>query len=470
MNLLKLPVGALFGILAMVGPALGAAPDTKTLPRGLAPWEKPVTLSSFRDRPSPTNPPVGPVHGLGEWEESSAVMTGWPNASWVRALAERGQVKLFADSETEVSWWKNWLQGKGIPQSNISYFVVPTDSFWVRDYGPWFLVDGNGQFGMVDTIYNRPRPNDDKVPAFLSRELGIPLYAPALVHTGGNFYNDGVGNAFSSTLVYSENSSLPPSEINSRMKNFLGIDPYTTGRLNPGLTIEHIDTYGKLVAPDTWVWGQFPNTSKYYADSEAYVAKLKAMTSPYGTPYKIFRLPMVSSIGDTGYRAYINAFISNGVLYFPTYGAASDETARKTYAQALPGYEIVGVDSDGTEWGDSVHCRSRNLMTDQAVSIFPRVTNLPVADGQNAVIQAAVIPGKGASLVGNPVVHYRVTLNSSVLAESDVDMAPVAGKFSYEARLPGFPVGAKFKLWIEAKDSLGHTKRAPRGQQQAIEF
>jgi len=300
-----------------------------------------------------TDPPEGHIRSLAEFEEADAAMTLWTNPSMVAALAAHGKVALIADSERDRNWWDSWLDEHQIPKAGISYVLVRTDSIWIRDYGPWFILDGAGHFGMVHNKYNRPRPNDNLVAGFLSKLWNVPMYEPGLVHTGGNYYNDGTDNGFSSTLPYSENPRLEHEEIDRRMKSYLGLSRYATSPLAPGITIEHLDTFGKLVAPDTWVFSDFPAGSRFRADSERYVAMLQGLTSPYGTPYKIHRLKMrpLPGGGSEDFRAYINSYISNRTLYFPFYGDAVDDETKRIYQEALPGYEIVGVDCAGNDVG-----------------------------------------------------------------------------------------------------------------------
>lgn len=433
-------------------PCANTQPDQKNLPIGLAPFEE-LELSS---RAPLTDPPRSPIRALGEWEDAEYAMTLWVNSSLVGNLARRAPVKILADSESDVAWWNEWLDKNGISRDKVSYFVVATNSIWIRDYGPWYIIDGFGNLGMVDNKYNRPRPLDDVVPQYISRQTGVPCYQPGLVHTGGNFYCDGLGNGFSSTLVYSENSDLAKATVDQRMKDYLGIERYITGNLCPGITIEHFDTFGKLVAPDTIVFSEFPSSSKYRADSEAMHAKLAALKSPYGTPYKIHRMKMISKGGDN-YRAYINSFISNRVLYYPTYGNDENDTyAADVYRKALPGYEIVGVDGMSTSWGDSVHCRTRNIMKRETVLIFPVVSNLP-ADARTAVeVIAAVFPSPGAVLAEMPELHYRVNG-----AEMRTLTMALCGDRVYSAVIPPQDQGSRISLYIEAEDSKGIYKAAP---------
>lgn len=448
---------SLFAALLLCLPALAVRPDLKTLPIGLAPHEKPVERG--REVPE-TDPPEGHIRSLGEWEEAEAVMTLWTNPSLVAALVDHGPVKLLADEARDRTWWDNWLTQNGIPKDKVSYFTVKTDSIWIRDYGPWWILDGQGRFGMVHNEYNRPRPNDNRVAAYLSRELGIPMFEPGLVHTGGNYYSDGLDDAFSSTLVYSENRNLAKEEIDDRMKRYLGITRYATSPLAPKITIEHLDTFGKLVTPDTWVFSEFPESSRYRADSERYLEMIKGLTSPYGTPYKIFRLKMrpVPGGGREQYRAYINSFISNRALYFPKYGDSIDDEVKGIYAEALPGYDIVGVDAQSTEWGDSVHCRNRNLLKRDTLFLFPTIATHRHSGARATFtvdVTVEAVPTPGAKLDGVPQLSAIVDG-----VERKVAMAASGGR-QYRASLTDVAPGAKLALFVTAKDTAGVTKTAP---------
>ncbi len=444
-----------FLILLLLPIAVNATqPDQKNLPIGLAPFEVGIPLE--RAAPATPPPPAGRIHSLAEWEEAESVMTLWSNPSLVSALAAHGKVSLLTDDDSGKEWWTNWLNSNHIPKEKVSFLFIPTDSMWIRDYGPWFILDGKGQFGIVDTIYNRPRPKDDLGPQVLGEQLHLPVYQPGLVHTGGNYYNDGLGNGFSSTLVYTENSEIPETEVQARMKEYLGIDRYVTSPLAPGITIEHLDTFGKLVTPDTWVFSDFPEGSHYRTDSEAMVALLKQLKSPYGTPYRVFRMKMTPKphSGSTNFRAYLNSFISNHALYFPIYGDSKDNEAKAIYQAALPGYDIVGVDAQNTSWGDSVHCRTRNLLEKDTLFIFPHVEQ--AGPGQPLKVEAEVIPSPGAELNGLPSVNWRVGEETHVtpLIKQDPRV--------YVANLPVIPRGTKVSLVISAQDSKGITKTAPR--------
>ncbi len=440
-------------------------PDKKNLPIGLASFE--AFNLRYEEVPQ-TPPPGGKVRSLGEWEDSQAVMVLWNNKSLISALASRNKVKILADDLYYQNWWQEWLADNNVNSDNISFYVVPTNSIWVRDYGPLFILDDEGQMGIVDTVYNRPRPLDDLVPEFIAQELELPIYQPGLVHTGGNFYADGLGNGFSSTLVFRENPMLTKVDVYDRMEAYLGIERYTTGKLAPGITIEHFDTFGKLVAPDTFVFSEFPEGSRYRADSENMVSRLKTLKSPYGTPYKIIRMKMIPKVGwySDNYRAYINSFISNRVLYFPTYGDEKDDYVKEVYQKTLPGYEIVGVDARSTSWGDSIHCRTRNIHKQDTLFIFPTIPYVPSNEKRDLEILAEVFPSPGGKIDKNPLLHWRV--NNSRVKTSPM---PHYQDDYYKIVIPGQIRGSKISLYIEAEDTNGVRKTAPiAAPDMTIEF
>ena len=182
------------------------------------------------------------------------------------------------------------------------------------------------------------------------------------------------------------------------------------------------------------------------------VDTLSKMTSAYGTPYKIFRMPMVKrSSSREDYRAYINSFISNGVLYFPTYGNdAADKNAAEIYQRALPGYKIVGVNNGNTEWGDSVHCRSRNLIKKDTIFLFPKI----ISGSNGYQIQAKIIPSPGATLSELPVLQIEINGKSYSHHMASIEKNIYAQDINIKS-------GDQVSFYIKATDSTGKTKAAP---------
>ena len=40
------------------------------------------------------------------------------------------------------------MENNGVNMDNVDFVIGPTDSYWTRDYGPWWIVDGNSDVSM----------------------------------------------------------------------------------------------------------------------------------------------------------------------------------------------------------------------------------------------------------------------------------------------------------------------------------
>ena len=191
----------------------------EVLPKGLTENEKEL-LTDFNFRSSRISiPPSGDVRTMAEWEEIEYLVITWaPNfQNILRQIVEAAVIEckviITTQNETSVA---NYLTSNGIDLTNIIFMDENWDSIWIRDYaGNTIYTDDVGERGLVDWIYNRPRPNDDIMPESHANLVGMPYYgtltAPSdLVNTGGNFMSDGLGNAFASELILDENDAGNP--------------------------------------------------------------------------------------------------------------------------------------------------------------------------------------------------------------------------------------------------------------------
>jgi agmatine deiminase len=446
-------------VLLLSLPAHAVRPDLKNQPK------VPAGAGPAADVPhSFTTPPAPVVTPLAEWEDSDGVMISWPNRSVVAAYAARGLVYLIADSEEDRLWWEEWLRKEHVGHAeNIRFWVIPTDTIWVRDYGPWYILDGDGDFGLVDNRYfPQWRPQDDAFPAALGELLDLPVYETGITIEGGNFYTHGHHLAFSTSSVLFQNPALTGAEINQRMNEVMGIwAGYAKFKLGDSDTaIEHLDTFLKPLSPDTWVVADFPEGSRYREQANAVAKRLaEEIPSGYLTANRVVRMPMVpkagANPGELYYRGYINSFISNRTLYFPTYGGAADQQARRIYQDAMPGYEIVGVEAGTTWWTDSVHCRSRNLIRRDTLFLSTYLTALPVG-GEEIGVQAKVTPSPGSAVKGIPRVHWQAGEGKWQVTEMER-----FGPRWWNAALPGQPAGTRVRYYVDAADTRGRAKTAP---------
>ncbi len=327
------------------------------------------------------NPPSSPVRAAAEWEEMDGVAISWKSytsvlTEIVREIKNDCDVYIVCEDSNSV---KTTLTNAGVSLTNLYYLEKDFGSYyassvWIRDFGPNNVYTNDvDSLLLVDWIYNRPRPADDTVSAVIANRFNIPLYettqAPyELTHTGGNFMSDGFGTGFSSNLVLDENTSLTSTQVDDIMEDFMGINRYIKMSTLPYDGIHHIDMHLKLLDEETLLVGEYPAGTADGPQIETnlqYV--LNNFNSVYGTPYKVVRIPMPpdgsyypNNGGD--YLTYTNSLIINKTVIVPQYYEEYDTVALRIYREAMPGYNVVGINSNQTIGASgSLHCITHEI-------------------------------------------------------------------------------------------------------------
>ncbi|MCC6413303.1 MAG: agmatine deiminase family protein [Saprospiraceae bacterium] len=361
------------------------------LPRFLSEEEKHLEKNAAPASPiGITDPPALPVRSMAEWEELQALVITWRSqpailTEIVRAAREECRVVIACNSTSDVTAATNYLLGEGVDlSSNVEFVVAPSNSIWVRDYGPNCVYANDvDSLYFVDWRYNRTtRPKDDTIATTLAPYFGIPLYSTSqsptdLVHTGGNFMADGMNTAFSSSLILNENEPGNPygvsvkneAQINQIMADFMGINRYIKMDPLPYDVIHHIDMHMKLLDEETLLVGEYPEGVADGPQIEANIQYvLSNFQSSFGTPYKVIRIPMPPDAGDDypntngDYRTYANAVFVNKTVIVPFYEFQYDTTAQRIWEESLPGYNIVGVDCNSIIPSlGAIHCITKEV-------------------------------------------------------------------------------------------------------------
>ena len=173
--------------LILLIPTILLAIETQELPIGLSDSElDKLHIIDTMGRNTPPPPP--PVRNIAEFERMEGVLIRYPfgiSSSIIREMAEDITVYCLVSSGSQSSAYTS-MNNAGVNIDNVEFITGPTDSYWTRDYGPWWVVDGNKDVGVVDFTYNRPRPNDNDAPQKMSDYLDTPYYSTDLEHAGGN--------------------------------------------------------------------------------------------------------------------------------------------------------------------------------------------------------------------------------------------------------------------------------------------
>ena len=401
-----------------------------------------------------TPPPTGAVRNVAEFERMQGVLIRYPfgiSYAVIAEMAEDIQVVTIVSSVAQQNTVLNNYLSNGVNTDNCTFLVAPTESYWTRDYGPWYIFDGNDEPGIVDFPYNRPsRPNDDNIPVEMAAFLGINLFGMNVIHTGGNYMTDGYGRSSSSELVWEENPGLTHAQIDQMFLDYLNISTYHVLPDPNNTYIDHIDCWGKFLDVDKVLIREVPSTHAQYDEIEATAAYYASQISAYGLPYQIFR---VYTPND---QPYTNSLILNEKVLVPITGSSWDDDALLAYEQAMPGYEIVGL-TGSWQSTDALHCRAKGIADINMLFIkhIPLAGNQP--DQTDYTIQAEITVHSGQSIYADSV-FLIYSVNSSPY--DTVLMSFLGGKL-YSGVIPQQAFGSEISYFIAATDQSGRHETHP---------
>ena len=311
----------------------------------------------------------------GEWEPHIGVWVSpphntntWPGETLVLAQKE---FTYFLDKLSQHT-----------PPRLTSDYGIKTDDSWIRDYGPIFVVDGQGNQAIHDFQFNcwgtdyGPYDQDNLVPKQLASKLNLPLFSHDTVLEGGAIEVNGKGTVMTprkclTTLSRNPHMSMKHAEV--ILHNALG----TTHCLwTPPIHLAgddtggHIDTFCRFIATDTIAAIRAPKSHVDHDQLERLWDYLKTARDQAGNLFHLVELPVPQVIEfdypdvfgvEPGVQrvpaGYANFLISNGGIFVPTYGQQSDDQACKALEQALPHYKIHPIPSSSLIIGmGCLHC------------------------------------------------------------------------------------------------------------------
>ncbi len=297
-------------------------------------------------------------------------------AAWTAvalAVAEFEPVAMVVDP-TELERARRML-GDG-----IEIVEAPLDEFWMRDFGPTFVVDDErpGVLGAVDWIFNgwgAPEwaewRKSAEIARFVSDLAGSELVSSVLVNEGGGIHVDGEGTVLLTDTVQLDPRRNPYAD-RARVEAELARTIGTTKAvwLPRGLTRDyddfgtngHIDIVATIPSPGRVLLHSQPDAAHpdfgVMADLRALLAQ---ETDAAGRPFEIVDLPAPATLRDReGFVdwSYVNHLVVNdGVIACGFGEERADAEARAILAEAYPGRPVVTVDSRPIfARGGGIHC------------------------------------------------------------------------------------------------------------------
>ena len=421
----------------------------------------PISTRSFVETP----PPTGEVRFPGEYEPMQAVMIVYPlgiPVELVREMAEDCKVITIVESYYQSSA-QSEFQSAGVNMDNIEYLNAPTNSYWVRDFGPWYIFDGR-EPAIVDNVYNRPRPYDDDIPSYFAEYWDIEMFGMKVVHTGGNMMQDGRGNGVSDDIVITESASqagVSEEQVYERMKAYLGIDPYHVTIDPQGDYIAHVDCWGKYLAPDKIMLARVPESNPRYPYYEEVAEYFATTNCCWGYPYKVYRVDIP---GGSVISPYTNSLILNKKVLVPMGSNSTyNEAALNLYREAMPGYEVIGITNnsywDGWLNTDALHCRTRGVMDFNMLYVDHRNVVFGEQEWQDSIaITSKFIAYSGAELKQDSLlVYYSIDGGEYQTAT----MTATGNPDEYVGYIKGYQSKSEVKYYVFGADESNRRYQQP---------
>ena len=289
-----------------------------------------------------------------EWEQQDAVWLGWEAdstlgfypvvAEMIKTLTPTVTVKIAFDSDSLMQTAKNYLKRQQIDTSNIRFYVMPGDRYWIRDHGAAFLTNNKGELGVADFDWNhygfpqflkeKYNNNQDSVNKYLNKRLpsmnksgtvdslmavveGAKIFKTNVVTEGGNIEVNGKGTLIvCESAMKSRNPELTKEFTESELKNVLGVskviwikqglaeDPNgfyrrITGNYVGG-GVQHSDEFVRFSNANTILLAWVDEAEKdlnpinkmnYQRLNESFLT-LKNATDQDGKPFNIVKVPL----------------------------------------------------------------------------------------------------------------------------------------------------------------------------------
>lgn len=339
-----------------------------------------------------------------EWAPHAATWIAWPHnpEDWpgkfqpipwvyceiVRWLSSSEDVHILVDDLAAEKRATRMLRRQGANLARLHFHPWRTDRVWLRDSGPIFVKQGEGEDQLAITNwrfnawakYDNWR-NDDLIPQHVSELYAMPAVEPRvtladgtelrLVLEGGSIDTNGAGVLLTTeecllSDVQQRNPGVSRAQLEQAFCEYLGIDQVLW--LNRGCagddTHGHVDDIARFVGPNTILTAVEPNTAdENHLPLAENLERLHAARNLDGQPFEIRTLPMPAPVIFENQRlpaSYANFYICNGLVLMPTFNDPNDRVALNILAECFPDRTVTGIHCTDLIWGlGALHCMTQ---------------------------------------------------------------------------------------------------------------
>lgn len=258
---------------------------------------------------------------------------------------------------------------------NPNFYRIPFGDIWLRDTGPIFLLNSEGQAASVRFQFNGwgnkyVLPGDAQVAEHIAQSVALPHYFFPFVLEGGAIETDGQGTCLTTRqclLNPNRNPHLTASEITASLQSVFGYQQVLW--LEQGLendhTDGHIDTLVRFVRPGVVVCMESFTAADVNRSTLKHIAEnLETFTDAQGRSLEVVKIPspglVLDANGTVMPASYVNFYIANTTVIVPTYDSDFDQQAVNAIAQLFPERQTIGLSAKHILLGGGAfHCMTQ---------------------------------------------------------------------------------------------------------------
>ena len=339
----------------------------------------------------------------GEFEPHEQVWMLWPQRPDNWRLGAKPAQRSWVEVATAISRFEpvtvgvnhdQYENARNLLPARVRVVEISGNDAWMRDCGPTFVVNDEGDVRLVDWEFNAwgglydglyfPWDKDQMVPLKIAEIAGVDRYKAPLVMEGGSFHVDGEGTLLTTEeclLSPGRNPQLGREEIEQHLRDYLNVDQviWLAKGIDPDETNGHVDDVACFVKPGVVLAAVTEERDDWrYELLQDNLRRLQAATDARGRKLEVHTMPMPAIMaitedeawgvdsaegsiprrpGDKTAASYLNFLIVNGGLIMPVFDDPHDAVALSTLQRLFPERTVVTV--PGREivlGGGNVHC------------------------------------------------------------------------------------------------------------------
>lgn len=280
---------------------------------------------------------------LPEWHPQRAILVSWPYSSDALSAVYSAMIKVVAMTQSVMVLCQDAAHRahaqRSLIEANVNlprvrFFIIPSDTIWMRDYGPITLKGGQNLKILNFQAIGRGNPRsvirDNQVCGELFDQNFLPqadFETVKFVLEGSSIETDGAGALLMGTqylLSERRNPNCSQGEAERILKQTLGVQRILWLEQN-----NPVDSSVRFVNARTIC----------YVPEARLEEQLKGFRDNEGRPYELIPLP----VPQQALGSYAHFVMTNQTILVPFYDDPCDLIAKNMLQSCFPQREIIGI-------------------------------------------------------------------------------------------------------------------------------